>query len=163
MGLVFILYPGSILINNSLSITVLCYNINKVRKWLLIGKYMQNFKKFQVERKKNIPFFIGDFKWNYEGLSISLVSIDGYEKLRLLFDKTVYLYQVTQESYKPSSWIDSVADYYPFYYTYDSDMIDKLKEDVDHIRSDKIIHFVIVGLEDVVDVLTSDFPIISKK
>lgn len=57
---------------------------------------MQNFKKFQVERKKNIPFFIGDFKWNYEGLRISLVSLDGYEKFYILFDKKVYLYQVTQ-------------------------------------------------------------------
>lgn len=163
MGLVFILYHGNFLINNSLSITVLCYNITKIRKWLLIGKYMQNFKKFQVERNKNIPFFIGDFKWDYEGLSISLVSIDGYEKLHFLFDKTVYSYQVTQESYKPTCWIDSVADYYPFYYTYDSDMIDKLKEDVDYLRDDKIIHFLIVGQEDVVDVLTSDMPIISKK
>ena len=123
---------------------------------------MQNFKKFQVERKKNIPFFIGDFKWDYEGLSISLVSIDGYEKLHFLFDKTVYSYQVTQESYKPTCWIDSVADYYPFYYTYDSDMIDKLKEDVDYLRDDKIIHFLIVGQEDVVDVLTSDLPKISE-
>lgn len=123
---------------------------------------MKNFKKFFLERKRNIPYFIGDFKWDYEGLSISLVSIDGYEKLCFLFDKTVYSYQVTQESYKPSCWIDSVADYYPFYYTYDSDMIDKLKEDVDYLRDDKIIHFLIVGLEDVVDVLTSDLPKISE-
>ena len=56
-----------------------------------------------------------------------------------------------------------MADYYPFYYTYDSDKIDKLKEDVDYLRDDKIIHFLIVGLEDVVDVLTSDVPIISNK
>lgn len=42
-------------------------------------------------------------------------------------------------------------------------MIYKLKEDVEEIRDDKIIHFLIVGLEDVIDVLTSDFPIISKK
>lgn len=124
---------------------------------------MENFKKFQVKRKNNIPFFIADIKWDYEGLRISLVSLDGYEKLYLLFDRTVYLYQVTPESYKHSCWIESVEDYYPFYYTYDSDMIYKLKEDVEEIRDDKIIHFLIVGLEDVIDVLTSDFPIISKK
>ena len=41
-------------------------------------------------------------------------------------------------------------------------MINKLKEDVDHVRNDKIIHFMIVGIEDVIDVLTIDFPIISK-
>ncbi len=123
---------------------------------------MENFKKFQIERKRNLPFFVGDIRWDYEGLKISLVSIDGYEKLCLLFDKTVYLYQVTQESYKPSSWIDSPNDYYPFYFSENSDMINKIKEDVDLVRDDKIIHFLIVGLEDVIDVLTIDFPIISK-
>lgn len=39
-------------------------------------------------------------------------------------------------------------------------MIDKLKEEVAHLRDDKIIHFMIVGLEDVVDILTTDLPII---
>lgn len=58
--------------------------------------------------------FIGNIKWDYEGLRISLVSLDVYEKVHLLFDNTVYLYQVTDESYKPSSWIDLLADYYPF-------------------------------------------------
>ena len=124
---------------------------------------MENFKKFQIERKKNIPFFIGDIRWDYDGLRISLISLDGYVKVHLLFDKAVYLYQVTDESYKPSSWIDSPHDYYPFYYTENSDLIDRLKKDVDHIRDDKIIHFLIIGLEDVIDVLTVDYPIISKK
>lgn len=124
---------------------------------------MENFKKFQIERKKNIPFFIGDIRWDYDGLRISLISLDGYEKVHLLFDKTVYLYQVTDESYKPSCWIDSVADYYPFYCSLDSYLIEKLKEDVEQIRGDKIIHFLIVGLEDVIDVLTSDLPRISIK
>lgn len=41
-------------------------------------------------------------------------------------------------------------------------MIYKLKEDVEQIRDDKIIHFLIVGLVGVIDVLTIDFPIISK-
>ncbi len=124
---------------------------------------MENFKKFQVERKSNIPFFLANINWAHEGLKISLVSLDGYEKVHLLFDKTVYLYQVTDESYKPSSWIESAEDYYPLYYTEDSDMIYKLKGDVEQIKDDKIFHFLIVGLEDIVDVLTSDLPIISKK
>lgn len=68
---------------------------------------MENFKKFQVEREDDTPFFIGDNKRDYKGLKINLVSIDGYEEVQLLFDKTVYLYQVTLESYKPSCWIDS--------------------------------------------------------
>ncbi|WP_308653149.1 hypothetical protein [uncultured Anaerococcus sp.] len=37
-------------------------------------------------------------------------------------------------------------------------MIDKLKEDVNYVRDDEIIYFAILGLDDVVDVLTSDFP-----
>lgn len=37
-------------------------------------------------------------------------------------------------------------------------MIEKLKEDVNYVRDDEIIHFAILGLDDVVDVLTSDFP-----
>ena len=82
--------------------------------------------------------------------------------MSLLFDKTVYLYQVTQESYKPSCWIDSPKDYYPFYFSENSDMINKIKKDVEHVRDNKIIHFMIVGIEDVIDVLTIDFPIISK-
>lgn len=91
-----------------------------------------------------------------------MVSLDGYEKVHLLFDRTVYLYQVTPESYKHSCWNESAENYHPFYYTYDSDMIYKLKEDVEEIRDDKIIHFLIVGLEDVIDVLTSDLQKISK-
>lgn len=42
-------------------------------------------------------------------------------------------------------------------------MIYKLKEEVEEIRGDKIIHFLIVGLEDIIDVLTSDLPTITKK
>ena len=56
-----------------------------------------------------------------------------------------------------------MVDYYPFYYSIDSDMIYKLKEDAEQIRDDKIIHFLIVSLEDVIDVLTSDLPRISIK
>lgn len=45
---------------------------------------MENFKKFQVERKSNIPFFLANINWAHEGLKISLVSLDGYEKVHLL-------------------------------------------------------------------------------
>lgn len=72
------------------------------------------------------------------------------------------MYQVTQYSYKPSSWIDLAVDYHPFYYSVDSDMIEKLKEDLEEIRDDKIIHFLIIGLEDAVDILTADLPKIRK-
>lgn len=41
-------------------------------------------------------------------------------------------------------------------------MIDRLKEDVDYVRDDEIIHFVIIGLDDVVDGLTTDLPKVFK-
>ncbi|WP_311482408.1 hypothetical protein [uncultured Anaerococcus sp.] len=54
------------------------------------------------------------------------------------------------------------SDYYPCYYSKNSDIIDKLKADVEFVRDDSIIHFVIIGLDDVVDVLTSNLPKIFK-
>lgn len=93
---------------------------------------------------------------------MTLESKSGLDKIGLLFDETVYLYQDTEEVYKPSWHIDAESDYYPFYYSEKSEMIDRLKEDVDYVRDDEIIHFVILGLDDVVDVLTSDFPQIIK-
>lgn len=41
-------------------------------------------------------------------------------------------------------------------------MIDKLKVDVEFVRDDSIIHFVIIGLDDVVGVMTSNLPKIFK-
>ena len=53
-------------------------------------------------------------------------------------------------------------DCYPCYYSKNSNMIDKLKADVEFFRDDSMIHFVIIGLDDVVDVLTSNLPKIFK-
>ena len=123
---------------------------------------MENFKKYTIEDLSPEPLFIVDISWNYEGLKVSLESESGLDKIGLLFDETVYLYQDTAESYKPSWRIDSSDEYYPFYYSEKSEMIDKLKEDVDYFKDDKIIHFVIIGLDDVVDVLTTNLPKIFK-
>ena len=41
-------------------------------------------------------------------------------------------------------------------------MLDRLKEDVDYVRDDEIIHFVIIGLDDVIDVLTIEMPKVFK-
>lgn len=76
----------------------------------------------------------------------------------MIFADTVYLYMNTLESYKPNWWIGAEDVYYPFYYAEDSEYISKLREEVDHIEDDKIIHFVIIGVDNVVDVLTLDFP-----
>ncbi|KGF03058.1 hypothetical protein [Anaerococcus lactolyticus] len=123
---------------------------------------MENFKKYTIEDLSPEPLFIVDISWNNKGLKVSLESESGLDKIGILFDETVYLYQDTAEFCKPSWDIDSESDYYPFYYSEKSDMIDRLKEDVDHVRDDEIIHFVIIGLDDVVDVLTTDLPKIFK-
>lgn len=123
---------------------------------------MENFKKYIIEDLSPEPLFIVDISWNNEGLKVNLESESGLYKIGLLFDETVYLYQDTAESYIPRWRIDSSDEYYPFYYSKNSEMIDILKEDVDYVRDDEIIHFVIIGLDDVIDVLTTDLPKVFK-
>lgn len=122
---------------------------------------MEKFKKYIIRNLSPEPLYITDIRWNQEGLKVTLESESGLDKIGLLFDETVYLYQDTEEVYKPSWHIDAESDYYPFYYSKNSEMIDKLKEDVNYVRDDEIIHFAILGLDDVVDVLTSSLPIVS--
>lgn len=123
---------------------------------------MGNFKKYIIRELSPEPLYIIDISWNHEGLKVTLENKSDLRKICLLFDETVYLYQDTSEVYKPSWHIGSESDYYPFYYSKKSDLIDKLKKDVDHVRDDEIIHFVIIGLDDVVDVLTTDLPKVFK-
>ncbi|WP_311537322.1 hypothetical protein [uncultured Anaerococcus sp.] len=119
---------------------------------------MDNFKRYQVENYKKDFIHIGQIKWDFEGLMINLEAQKNPRKISLIFADTVYFYMNTLESYKPSWWIESGEDYYPFYYAVDSEYISKLREEVDHIEDDKIIHFVIIGVDNVVDVLTNAFP-----
>ena len=101
---------------------------------------------------------MGQIKWDSEGLKINLEAEKNLSKIRMIFAGRVYLYMSTLESYKPSWWIGEGDDYYPFYYAADSKYIKKLKEEANHIADDKIIHFVIIGVDNVIDVLKSDFP-----
>lgn len=119
---------------------------------------MESFKKFKKIDLSPEPLFITDISWNHEVLKVTLENKSDLKKICLLFDETVYLYQDTAEIYKPSWHIGSESDYYPYYYSEKSEMVVKLKKDVDHIIYDEIIHFVIIGVDDVVDVLTSDLP-----
>lgn len=123
---------------------------------------MENFKKYIIEDLSPEPLFIVDISWNNEGFKVILESKSGLDKIGILFNETVYLYQDTAESYKPRWRIDSSDEYYPFYYSKNSEIIDKLKEDVDYVRDDEIIHFVIIVIDDVVDVLTTDLPKVFK-
>lgn len=122
---------------------------------------MGNFKKYQVNNYSADYMYIEDIKWNIEGLKIDLQSEKHDSKVNLIFDDTVYLYLNTAEAYKPSCWIEKEDDYYPFYYSEESECINKLKKEVDYIEDDKIIHFIIIGVDNIIDVLTSDFPIIN--
>lgn len=119
---------------------------------------MESFKKFKKRDLSPEPLFITDISWNYKGFKVTLENKSDLRKICLLFDETVYLYQDTAEVYKPGRHIGSESDYYPFYYSQNSEMIDKLRKDVEYIENDEVIHFVIIGVDDVVDVLTSDFP-----
>lgn len=119
---------------------------------------MGNFKKYQVNNYRVDYMYIKDIKWDNDGLKINLESEKYNNKINLIFDNTVYLYLNTAETYKPSSWIEIEDSYYPFYYSDESEYINKLKEDVDYIEDDKIIHFVIIGVDNILDILTSDFP-----
>lgn len=125
---------------------------------MILRKKMKNFKKYKIKDFTTKTIYIKDVSWSHEGLRLNLEDESGFVKISLLFDEIVYLYQVSQESYKPSCWIDLPGEYYPFYYSKKSEMINKLKGDVDYVRGDAIIHFMIIGLDDVVDVLTSDLP-----
>lgn len=80
------------------------------------------------------------------------------EKIKLIFESAVYLYINTLESYKPEFWIENPEEYYPFLYSENSKKILELKKEATHIENEKIIHFAIVGVDNIVEVSTSDFP-----
>lgn len=85
---------------------------------------MENFKKYIIRDLSPETLYIIDIRWNHDGLKVTLESESGLDKIGLLFDETVYLYQDTAESYKPSYRINSSDEYYPFYYSEKSEMID---------------------------------------
>lgn len=79
-------------------------------------------------------------------------------KICLSFCDTVFFYKETLESFAPKWWIKEEENYYPFYYSYDSEDVKRLKTEVLHVADEKIIHFVILGVDSVVEILTLDFP-----
>ena len=101
--------------------------------------------------------YVENIKWNDKGLVVELEN-EKCEKIKLIFESTVYLYINTSESYKPEFWIENPEDYYPFLYSENSEKICELKKEAKHIENEKIIHFAIVGVDKIVEVFTSDFP-----
>lgn len=118
---------------------------------------MKEFKKYKIDYSGG-ALYVENIKWNDEGLVVELENEKSREKIKLIFEDTVYLYINTSESYKPEFWIEKPEDYYPFLYSENTKKIRELKKEAAHIENEKIIHFAIVGAQNIVEVLTSDFP-----
>lgn len=116
---------------------------------------MEGFQKYKVDYSGG-ALYVENIKWNDEGLVVELEN-ENCEKIKLIFESTVYLYINTLESYKPEFWIEKPEDYYPFLYSENSKKILELKKEATHIENEKIIHFAIVGAQNIVEVLTSAF------
>ena len=117
---------------------------------------MQGFKKYKIDYSGG-ALYVENINWNDKGLVVELEN-DNCEIIKLVFESTVYLYINTAESYKSDFWIENPEDYYPFLYSENSKKIFELKKEAPHIENEKIIHFAIVGVDNIVEVLTSDFP-----
>ena len=117
---------------------------------------MEGFKKYKIDYSGG-ALYVENIKWNDKGLVVELEN-ENCEKIKLIFESTVYLYINTSESYKPEFWIENPEDYYPFLYSKNSKKILELKKEVAYIENEKIIHFAIVGAQNIVEVFTSDFP-----
>ena len=117
---------------------------------------MQEFKKYKTDYSGG-ALYVENINWNDIGLVVELEN-EKCKKIKLIFESTVYLYINTSESYKPEFWIENPEDYYPFLYSENSEKICELKKEAKHIENEKIIHFAIVGVDNIVEVFTSDFP-----
>lgn len=118
---------------------------------------MEGFKKYKIDYSGE-ALYVENIKWNDEGLVVELETGKNREKIKLIFESTVYLYINTSESYKPEFWVEKPDDYYPFLYLENSKKILEFKKETPHIENEKIIHFAIVGVDNIVEVFTSDFP-----
>lgn len=117
---------------------------------------MEGFQKYKLDCSGG-ALYVENIKWNDEGLVVELEN-EKCEKIKLIFESTVYLYINTLESYKPEFWIENQEEYCPFLYSENSKKILELKKEAPHIENEKIIHFAIVGAQNIVEVLTSDCP-----
>lgn len=122
---------------------------------------MEGFQKYKTDYSGG-ALYVENIKWNDKGLVVELEN-ENCEKIKLVFESTVYLYINTLESYKPEFWIRKPEEYYPFFHSENSEKICELKKEAKHIENEKIIHFAIVGVDNIVEVFTSDFPKVNWK
>lgn len=123
---------------------------------------LKEFKKWEVKNLPRETIYLTTVQWHLEGFKVALETKDS-KKTTLIFDETVYLYKITDVSYKPSCWVEKEEDYYPFYYSKNSEDIRNLKEEVDYIQEDTIYHFIMIQDNLVLEVFTSSFPKIKCK
>lgn len=123
---------------------------------------MTNFQKWNTIFKCENSFFIEQIRWTSSGLEILLEEYNEDRTIiRLLFEGTVYSYTNTLEDFKPSVWIKAGEECYPFYYSYSTEDIKNLCKNQEYIENE-VIHFLIIGIDNVLDVFCSEFPKIEK-
>lgn len=121
----------------------------------------KNFKRWDMDSPFK-DFFVEKIDWNSSGLEIILEEYsEDRTKVKLLFEGTVYSYTNTLEGFKPSVWIGAGEEYYSFYYSYSTEDIKNLCKNQEYIENE-VIHFLIIGIDNVLDVFTSEFPSIEK-
>lgn len=116
---------------------------------------MEGFQKYKTDYSGG-ALYVENINWNDKGLVVELEN-ENCEKIKLIFESTVYLYINTLESYKPEFWIRKPEEYYPFLYSENSEKICELKKEAKHIENEKIIHFAIVGVDNILKYLRRIF------
>ena len=99
------------------------------------GSDVEGFRKYKRDYSGG-ALYVENIKWNDKGLVVELEN-EKCEKIKLIFESTVYLYINTSESYKPEFWIENQEEYYPFLYSENSKKILELKKEAPHIENEK--------------------------
>ena len=126
----------------------------------------KNFKRWEMEPSFQElfkdSFFVEKIDWNSPSLQIILEEYsEDRTKVKLLFEGNIYSYTNTLEGFKPSVWIGDGEEYYPFYYSYSTEEIKNLCKNQEYIENE-VIHFLIIGIDNVLDVFCSEFPSMEK-
>lgn len=111
--------------------------------------------KYEIDLEIKEVFYIKDSGYKENGFMINLEDAINENNIQLKWDK-ILSYCETDESYRPDFWIEDFSDYNPIYYTKDSKYIEFIKR----INEDdtELIHFIVVGGDYVIDVISQDFP-----
>jgi hypothetical protein len=103
-----------------------------------------------------------NIEWTCEGLGLSLVpdNLDHDKRseynLKLVWSD-VLCYQVTKESYRPDLWISNPDDAWTFYMSQTSDFLKHFQKD-NILAPERIYHFLIVGTNFIIDILSTEYP-----